>query len=106
MLEDNKKAWDSKLKFSLWADRVTTKRSLGDSLFQFVYGFEAIIPSQLAFPVENFFQEYQGEPDDMVRRMQQLVKVQQTREKILDKAHEHQWRIEQDFEQKTSKEDF
>jgi hypothetical protein len=27
LLEDNKKAWDSKIKFSLWVDRVTTKRS-------------------------------------------------------------------------------
>jgi transposase InsO family protein len=25
LLEDNKKAWDSRLKFSLWADRVKTK---------------------------------------------------------------------------------
>jgi transposase InsO family protein len=42
LLEDNKKAWHSKLKFALWADRVTTKRSLGISLFQLVYGVEAI----------------------------------------------------------------
>jgi hypothetical protein len=53
LLEDNKKAWDSKLKFSLWADRVTTKRSLGISPFQLVYGTEAVFPSQLALPVEN-----------------------------------------------------
>jgi transposase InsO family protein len=33
LLEDNKKAWDSKLKFALWADRVTTKKSLGVSPF-------------------------------------------------------------------------
>jgi hypothetical protein len=33
LLEDNKKAWDSKLKFALWADRVTTKRALGLSPF-------------------------------------------------------------------------
>jgi hypothetical protein len=70
LLEDNKKAWDSKLKFSLWADRVTTKRSLGVSPFQLVYGVEAIFPSQLALPVEKFFQDYQGEPDDMIRRIQ------------------------------------
>jgi hypothetical protein len=70
LLEDNKKAWDSNLKFSLWADRVTTKRSLGVSPFQLVYGVEAIFPSQLALPVEKFFQDYQGEPDDMIRRMQ------------------------------------
>jgi transposase InsO family protein len=38
LLEDNKKAWDSKLKFALWFDRVTAKRSLGTSPFQLVYG--------------------------------------------------------------------
>jgi transposase InsO family protein len=47
LLEDNKKASDSKLKFSLWVDRVTTKRSLGVSPFQLVYGVEAIFPSHL-----------------------------------------------------------
>jgi hypothetical protein len=85
LLEDNKKPWDSKLRFALWADRVTTKRSLGVSHFQLVYGFEDIFPSQLAFPMEKFFQDYQGEPDDMIRRIHQLVEVQQTRDKILDK---------------------
>jgi transposase InsO family protein len=58
LLEDNKKAWDSKLKFFLWADRVTVKRSLGLSPFQLVYGLEAIFPSQLALPMEIFFQDY------------------------------------------------
>jgi transposase InsO family protein len=33
LLEEKKKASDSKLKFYLWADRVTTKRSLGVSPF-------------------------------------------------------------------------
>jgi len=75
-LEDNKKAWDSKLKFSLWDDRVTTKKSLGVSPFHLVYGIEAIFPSQLALPMEKFFQDFQGEPDDMIRRIQQLVEVQ------------------------------
>jgi hypothetical protein len=42
LLEDNKKASDSNLKFSLWADRVTTKRSLGLSPFHILYGMEAI----------------------------------------------------------------
>jgi transposase InsO family protein len=43
LLEDKKKAWDSKLKFSLWADRVTTKRALGLSPFQLVYGVEVVL---------------------------------------------------------------
>jgi hypothetical protein len=105
-LEDNKKAWDSKLKFSLWADRVTTKRALGLSPFQLVYGVEAIFPSHLALPVEKFFQDYQGEPDDMIRRIQQLVEVQQTQEQLVDKAYDHQLKIKQAFDKKVKKEDF
>jgi hypothetical protein len=92
-LEDNKNACDSKLKFSLWADRVTTKRALGLSPFQLVYGVQAVFPSQLVFPVETFLQDYQGEPDDMIRRIQQLVEVQKTQEKLVDKGYDHQLKI-------------
>jgi transposase InsO family protein len=90
LLEDNKKAWDSKLKFALWADRVTTKRSIGTTPFQLVYGTKVVFPSQLALPVAKFFQDYQGEPDDMIRRIHQLVEVQQTREQVMDRAHDLQ----------------
>jgi hypothetical protein len=75
LLDDNKKAWDSKMKFSLCTDRVTTKRYLGTSPFQLVYGVEAIFASQFSLPVEKFFQDYQGEPNDMVRRILQLEEV-------------------------------
>jgi transposase len=76
LLEGNKKSWDSKLKFSLWADRVTTKRSLGISPFQLVYRVEDIFPAQITFPMDKFLQDYQGEHDDMVRKILQLVEVQ------------------------------
>jgi hypothetical protein len=80
LLEDNKKAWDSKKKFSMWADQVTTKISIGISPFQLFYGTEVVFPSQLALPVEKLFQDYQGEPDDMIRRIHQLVEVHHTRD--------------------------
>jgi hypothetical protein len=57
LLEDNKNSWDSKLKFSLWADRVTTKRSIGTTPFQLVYGTKVVFPSQLALPMEKFLQD-------------------------------------------------
>ena len=34
LLETNKKSWDSELKFSLWADSVTDKISIGTSSIQ------------------------------------------------------------------------
>jgi hypothetical protein len=71
-----------------------------------VYGVESIFPSHISFLVEKFFQDYQGELDDMVKRILQLVEVQQAREKILDKAHDHQQKIKQAFDRKVRKEDF
>jgi hypothetical protein len=105
-LEDNKRAWDSKLKFTLWADRVTTKKSLGTSPFQLVYGMEVIFPTQLALPVAKFFQDHEGEPDHMVRRIHQVVEVQQIREQVMDIAHSHQQKIKQAFDRKVRKKEF
>ena len=73
LLENNEKIWE---KFALWVDRVTEKRSIGSSSFKLVYGTEAIFPIQLILPVAKFFQEEQDEPNDMVRRMLDLVELQ------------------------------
>jgi hypothetical protein len=42
----------------------------------------------------------------MVKRILQLVEVQETREKILDKSCEHKQNIKQDFDRKVRKEYF
>jgi hypothetical protein len=90
LLEDNKRAWDSKLKFVLWVDRVTTKMSLNTSPLLLVYGTEAIFPTQLTLYVEKFFQDLEGEPDHMVRRIHQMVEVQKIREQVMNRAYSHQ----------------
>eukprot|EP00253_Pinus_taeda_P024838 PITA_24838 len=68
LLEDNKRSWDSKLKFALWADRVTNKKSRGNSPFKMVYGVDVVFPIQLILPVAKFFQEEQDEMIDRVRK--------------------------------------
>jgi hypothetical protein len=60
----------------------------------------------LALPVAKFFQDYEGEPDHMIRRIHQLVEVQQTREQVMDRAHSHQQKIKQAFDRKVRKEEF
>jgi hypothetical protein len=60
----------------------------------------------LALPIAKFFQDYQGEPDDMIRRIHQLVEVYQTRDQVMDRAHNRQQRIKQAFDKKARKEDF
>ena len=100
LLETNKKSWDSKLKFSLWAYRVIDKRSIGTSPFKLVYGTEAIFPIQLILPVAKFFQEEEDEPNDMVRRMMDLVELQQIREQVVGKSEAHQQRIKDMFDKR------
>jgi transposase InsO family protein len=75
MLEENQKSWDSKLKFALWVDIVTNKKSIGTSPFKLVYGTDAIFPIQFVLQVAKFFQEEQTESNDMVRRMLDLVEL-------------------------------
>jgi ribonuclease HI len=106
LLEDNKRAWDSKLKFALWVDRVTTKKSLGLSPFQLVYGIEAIFPIQLALPVVDLLHGYEGEPNLILKRIHQMVEVQQIREQVLNRAYSRQQKIKQAFDQKNKKKEF
>lgn len=75
LLQDNKKAWHSKLKFSLWADRVSTKKSIGTSPFQLVYGTDVIFPTSLGALVMKFLKEQDMESNPIQRRMNQLVEV-------------------------------
>jgi len=51
LLEDNKKTWNKKLINALWADRLTTEKSIGTSPYQLVYGMEAVFPSSLGIVV-------------------------------------------------------
>jgi len=68
-----------------------------------VYGAEVVFPTQLDLPVANFLQDQEGEPDDMIRRMHQLVEVHQTKEQIFDKAQSHEQKIKEAFDKKVKK---
>eukprot|EP00253_Pinus_taeda_P004694 PITA_04694 len=49
-IEQNHRNWHKTLVFALWADRITQKASIGTSLFNLVYGKEAILPTNLVLP--------------------------------------------------------
>ena len=53
-LKENKKAWNAKLKFALWVDRVSTKKSIGAPLQLVYYGTDAIFPASLGSPVMKY----------------------------------------------------
>ena len=106
LLETKKKSWDSKIKFSLWDDRVTHKRSIGTSPFKLVYGTEAIFPIQLILPVTKFFREKQDEPNRMVRRMLDLVELLKIREQVIEKSEAHQQKIKIMFDKREKVDNF
>ena len=86
LLEDNKNSWHTKLVHALWANRLTLKKSIGMSPFQLVYGTDAIFPNILGVSVMKLIQELQTEENDMIRRINQTIHLQQTREEVYNQA--------------------
>jgi len=74
-LEENKKIWHQKPINALWADRLTTKKSIGTSPYELVYGMEVVFPSSLRFPIMKLLQEAQVQPNVIQRRINQTVNL-------------------------------
>ena len=106
LLEENKKNWDAKLKYALWADRVTIKRSTGCSPFKLVYGTDAIFPIQLTLPVAKLLQIAQNEEDVMANRITGLTELYQIREQLIEKATSHQQKVKEAFDKNTKSNNF
>ena len=47
----SKKSWDSKIKYALWADRITKKSATENTPFELVYGSTVSLPIYLQLPV-------------------------------------------------------
>lgn len=82
MLEENKKNWHGKLTNALWADRVSTKKSIGISPFKLVYGMDKVFPTALAVPVMRLLQEENSEEDDIQRQINQMIHLQKKKEEV------------------------
>ena len=86
LLQDNKKAWHSKLVYGLCTNRVSTKKSIGTSPFQLVYGTNAIFIASLGITVMKYIQEENSELNPTKRRIDQQIELHQVREALCDKA--------------------
>jgi transposase InsO family protein len=58
VIGENKKSWDRKIKYAVWADRIKTKTSTGKTHFELVYGLEEKLPVNLQIPILHFAQQY------------------------------------------------
>ena len=106
LLSQNKRSWDSMLKYALWADMITIRKEIGTSPFQLVYGTDVVFPVQLGIPVMKFLQDSQEEPSDIQRRIYALIELKQKRETVEEKAQLYRTKIKEMFDRKIKENTF
>jgi hypothetical protein len=59
---------------------IGTKKSIGMSPFQLVYDTHVILPINLSLPLMKLWQDVNEEPNDLERRINEIIEVQQNNE--------------------------
>ena len=98
---DNKKAWDSKIKYALWVDQITKKRSTGKSPFELVYGLDVTLPIHLKLPMYRLLQNFSSDQDAIQNRVNQLIELDKNRRKSLDQSIRNSNKIKRTFDKST-----
>ncbi|XP_057853707.2 uncharacterized protein LOC131063789 [Cryptomeria japonica] len=90
-MEGNQRAWHTKLKLALSADRITPKRSTGMSPYMLVYGKEARLPISLELPTLDLVNQLDMiEEEPMTTRLAQLIELEEVRNDAMKKIEHHQ----------------
>ena len=106
MVGENRRSWDNKLKYALWADRSTVKRITGKSPFKLVCGQDCRLPINLQIPVYELLHHCASDQEAMQARLDRLVELDERRREAFDKTVIEQERIKGTFDQSTRNEDF
>ena len=86
------------MNYALWADIISTKRAIDMSLFQLVYGAEVIFPTSLGVPVMKLLWDPLDEPNPIQRRINQIIELNEVRDKAYDKVQIHQEKMKNTFD--------
>jgi hypothetical protein len=106
VLMENKKAWHVHLKYALWENRIDTKKSIGMSPFQMVYGTDVVLPINLSLPVMKLWKDANEELNDVTRRINQIIEVQQNRAEVDDRLQKYQDNMKSLFDKKVKDREF
>ena len=106
VLTENKKAWHIHLKYALWENQIGTKKSIGMSPFQMVYGTDVVLPINLSLPVINLCQYANEDPNDVMRRINQIIEVQQNRAEVDVRLKKYQDNMKSLFDKKEKDREF
>jgi transposase InsO family protein len=105
---DNKRSWDSKIKFALWADRITKKSATGKSPFELVYGLEVTLPVHLRLPVYQLLQGLSTDSDQEAYqcRMNEIIELDESRRKAFDQIVRNQDKVKRTFDKSSRPRNF
>ena len=85
---------------------MSTKRSIGTSLFQLAYGTNVVFLASLGIHVMKFLHNQDEENNSMHNIINHLIELQETREKVYHKSQIFQERMKNTFDKKIKKDDF
>jgi hypothetical protein len=83
LLGKTRRSWDSKIKYALWADRITKKASTGKSPFELVYGLDVKLPIHLKLPTYGLLQDFTSEKDAVQNKINQMIELDENRKERL-----------------------
>ena len=74
--------------------------------FQMVYSVDVVLPINLSLPVIKLWQDAKEEPNDVTKRINQLVEVQQNRAEVDEKLQRYQYNMKAFFDKKAKDREF
>lgn len=95
IVQNNKRAWDSKIKYALWEDRITKKSSTGKSPFELVYGLDATLPMHLRLLAYQLLQSFTSEKDVVQHRIDQIVELDETKRRLFEHIYRNQAKVKE-----------
>ena len=95
---NNKNSWDSKIKYALWADRITKKSATRKTPFKLVYGLTVSFPVYLQLPAMKMLQEYEMDEDSMPNNINHIIELDENRRNYLDISIRNQEKVKRTFD--------
>eukprot|EP00253_Pinus_taeda_P023948 PITA_23948 len=95
---DNKRSWDSKIKYALWADRITKKKATSKSPFELVYGLDVTLHVHLKLPAYHLLQHFSTNKDVVQNRIDQIVELDEACRTTFDTICKNQSNIKKSFD--------
>ena len=99
----NKKAWDSKIKYALWVDRITKKSSTRKSPFELVNGLDVQLPVHARLPVYGLLQTSSSSEDAVENRINQIIELDESRRQACEQNYRNQEKVKIAFDKTTRK---